>query len=121
MEFKEMSIDAQKAFSGLCLSLMAGTNSNRLLEMSALFADCLIECMASDKGITDYRDYSDLAVTISHSIENSIRDYVEYHIDKEYGPDEEKQTEIDSVEYMNRKINLSSLYGMTVKDAENAD
>ena len=85
MEFKEMSIEAQKGFSGLCFTLMSGNNSNRLLEMSALFSDCLIECVASDKGITDYRDYPDLAVTISHTIENALRDYVEYHIDQEYG------------------------------------
>ena len=120
MEFKEMSIDAQKAFSALCLCLMSEANSNRLLEMSALFADCLIECMASDKGITDYREYSDLAVTISHTIENGLRDYVEYHIDREYGPDEEEKEIVSDLVYMQRKTNLSSAYGM-MTDAENAD
>lgn len=88
MEFKEMSVDAQKVFLALCLNLMAGANKDKLLEMSAVFSDCLIETMAIGEGITDYRDYSELIVTISHHVENALRDYVEYHIDQEYGPDE---------------------------------
>ncbi len=90
MVFKEMNDESQFAFTRLCGALMFNANTDRLFEMSAIFADCLIESIASEKGITDCREYPELAAMISHAIENSLRDYIEYHIDQEYGPDEEE-------------------------------
>jgi len=104
-----------KAAFDMFLCLLKNMKGDSLLDLADCFAVCVLECIAHDKGITDVREYPELAVQISHSIENEMRDYIEFTIDKEYGPDEEERKEAD--EYMKRKVNLSSLYGSTVKES----
>lgn len=80
-----------KAAFDMFLCLMKNMECNKILDLADCFAVCALECIANNKGITDVREYPELAVQISHSIENEMRDYIEFTIDQEYGPDEEEK------------------------------
>lgn len=86
-----LSLEKQRAFYGMCMLLMDGKSTDEILDLADEFANCALECIAQNKGITDFREYPGIAVQISHSVENEMRDYIEFNINNEYGPDEEEK------------------------------
>lgn len=95
-----------KSFIILCSGYFKDKSCDEIMDLVETAALCALEKIAIDKGITDYSKYPEIAVQISHSIENEMRDYIDYHSDKEY---------------MKNKTNLQSLHGMMVEDTRNAD
>lgn len=69
-----------KAAFDMFLCLLKNMKGDSLLDLADCFAICVLECIAHDEGITDFREYPVLAAQISHSIENEMRDYIEFNI-----------------------------------------
>ena len=106
MDENELNLKECKGFVTVCCAYFKGHTCDDIMSFVEISALCALEAIALNKGITDFSKYLEIAVDISHCIENEMRDYIEFHSDKEY---------------MKRKTNLSSPYGMTVEDPENAD
>lgn len=96
-----------KTFIVLCTSYFKGKSCDEVIDLVESAALCALQVIAINKDITDYSKYTEIAVQISHSVENEMRGYIEYHSDKEY---------------MKRKAKLSSVYGSVVtEDMKDAD
>ena len=107
MDENELALEECKGFVTVCSAYFKGHTCDEIMNFCKISALCALEKIALNKGITtDYSKYQEIAVDISHCIENELRDYIEFHSDKEY---------------MKKKTNLSSPYGMTVEDPGNAD
>ena len=106
MDENELKLEECKGFVTVCSAYFKGHTCDEILAFAKISALCALEKIALNKGITDFSKYPEIAVDISHCIENEMRDYIEFHSYKED---------------MKRKTNLSSPYGMTVEDSENAD
>lgn len=86
-----LSLEKQRAFYDMCMCLMRDKECDEILDLVDAFANSALESIAHNKGITDVRVFPGIAVQISHSVENEMRDYIEFCIDQEYGPDEEEK------------------------------
>lgn len=107
MDENELKIEEYKAFVTMCTAFFKDKTSDEVMYLAEVAALCALEAIAQNKGITNFSEYPEIAVQISHSIENSMRDYIDFHSDKEY---------------MKRKTNLSSMFGSVVaEDTENAN
>lgn len=84
-----------KAAFDMFLCLLKDMTCDKILDLMDCLSICALECIAHNKGITDVREYPELAVQISHSVETEMRDYIEFTINNEYGPDEEEKKATD--------------------------
>lgn len=77
---RKLSFEQQKAFYGMCMMLMDGKSTDEILDLADEFANVALECITQNKGITDFNEYPGIAVQISHSVENEMRDYIEFNL-----------------------------------------
>ena len=92
---RTLSLEKQRAFYSMCMCLMHDKECDEILDLVDAFALSALECIAHNKGIEDFRQFPVIAAHISHSVENEMRDYIEFSIDQEYGPDEEEKENAD--------------------------
>ena len=84
MEENKMYIEECKSFVTVCIAFFKDKTCDEVMNFAEIAALCALEAIAQNKGITDFSEYPEIAVQISHFIENSMRDYVDFHSDKEY-------------------------------------
>ena len=72
-----------KTFIIICTNYFKDKSCDEIMNLVESYALCALEKIAINKGITDYSKYPEIAVEISHSLENEMRDYIDYHSDKE--------------------------------------
>ena len=92
---RTLSLEKQREFYGMCMCLMRDKECDEIMDLVDSFAISALECIAHNKGIDDFRLFPEIAAQISHSAENEMRDYIEFSINQEYGPDEEEKENAD--------------------------
>ena len=90
-KFRTIEVDKALHFSKSTQMLFDGMSNDELMDLTRLWILNLLESMAENKGIEDVREYSGIAVEISHAVEAEMRDYIEFNLNNEYGPDEEEK------------------------------
>ena len=75
--------------------LMEHMDCDALMDVADVFVLNMLEKITLNLGINDPREYSGVAVQIIHALEAELRDYIEFTIDQEYGPDEEEKKDAD--------------------------
>lgn len=113
-KFRSLTNAQALRFSEWCRCLMEDKDCDAIMDHADIFVINMFEYMTENKGINDPREYPDVAVQIVHAMESELRDYIDFLIDQEYGPDEEEKKSAD--EYKKRKVNLSSPYGSAAQD-----
>ena len=90
-KFRTLSNEKVLYFNNAVGCLFVDKSCDELKDLTDIWIINQLECMAHNRGITDFRDYSGIATEITHALESEMMDYIEYNLNNEYGPDEEEK------------------------------
>ena len=76
-------------------TLFNGKSSESIKQILSIFALEGLVKISNNRSEEDPLDHIDTAVEITHFIESSLRDFVEWEIDQEYGPSEDEKNGLD--------------------------
>ncbi len=91
----ELNREQSKAFLYMSEVLTKDASDDKCKDLLTILSVAAFQVICENRGFTDVRFRDSIIVEISHHIENMLRDFNEWEIDQEYGPDDEEKEAAD--------------------------
>lgn len=87
----ELNREQAKAFSYMSEVLTKDASDDKCKDLLTILSVAAFQVICENRGFTDVRYRDSIIADISHHVEYMLRDFNEWEIDQEYGPDEEEK------------------------------
>lgn len=91
----ELKPDQSTAFCFMADFLTKDASDDKCKDLLTILSVAAFQEICENRGFTDVRYRDSIIAEISHHVEYMLREFNEWEIDREYGPDDEEKEGVD--------------------------